>query len=57
MAERIKEKLDVETELTEGGRGEFTVWVGDEKVAEKGWFRFPSDEKIIASVQQALANN
>jgi len=31
----------------EGNRGEFTVWVGDQQVAQKGWIRFPSDEKIL----------
>jgi hypothetical protein len=47
--------LGLETELIEGGRGEFTVWVRDEKVAEKGWIKFPSDEKIVSAVRGALA--
>jgi hypothetical protein len=46
--------LGIETELIEGKRGEFTVWVDDEIVAEKGWIRFPSDEKVVESVKQAL---
>jgi hypothetical protein len=41
--------------LIEGDRGEFTVWVGEKQVAQKGWLRFPSDEKILAAVRQALA--
>jgi hypothetical protein len=40
--------------LIEGKRGEFTVRVGDETVAQKGWIMFPSDEKIVESVRQAL---
>ena len=54
MADLIKQQLGQEVELIEGGRGEFSVWVGDQKVAEKGWIRFPSDQAVIASVQQAL---
>jgi hypothetical protein len=43
----IKNRLGVESELMEGNRGEFTVWVGDQQVAQKGWIRFPPDEKIL----------
>jgi hypothetical protein len=50
----IKEKLGIEPELVEGGRGEFTVRVNDEIVAKKGWFRFPAEEKIIESVKESL---
>ncbi|MDQ3685778.1 MAG: hypothetical protein M3430_09280 [Acidobacteriota bacterium] len=54
MAETIKREIGVETELIEGGRGEFTVWVGDRVVAQKGWIKFPSDQKVLAAVRQAL---
>ena len=54
MAELLKKELNVETELVEGGRGEFTVWVGDEVVAKKGWFGFPEDEKVLAAVREAM---
>ncbi|MEP6923787.1 MAG: hypothetical protein ABI954_04935 [Pyrinomonadaceae bacterium] len=54
MAAIIKSKLGVETELIEGNRGEFTVWVGEQQVAQKGWLRFPSEEKVLAAVRQAL---
>ena len=40
--------------MIEGGRGEFTVWVRDQKVSEKGWISFPSDEVIVAAVRDAL---
>jgi hypothetical protein len=56
VAALIERALGIEPELEEGGRGEFTVWVGDEKVAQKGWIRFPSDQKVMAAVQQALAS-
>ncbi len=51
----IKRELGVEAELIEGNRGEFTVWVGERQVAQKGWFRFPPDAKVLAAVQQTLA--
>lgn len=55
MAELIRRELDTKPELIEGGRGEFTVWVGDRLVAKKGWVRFPSDERVLTAVRQALA--
>ena len=55
MAELIKRELGIEPELVEGDRGEFTVWVGDRMVAKKGWVRFPSDKRVLAAVQHALA--
>jgi len=55
VAAAIKSELGVEPELVEGERGEFTVWVGERQVAQKGWVRFPSDRKVLAAVRQALA--
>lgn len=55
MADLLKQELKVETELIPGGRGEFTVWVGDEIVSEKNWLGFPADEKVLAAVRKALA--
>ena len=55
MAELIKRELGIETELVEGDRGEFTVWVGDQVVAKKGWVRFPPDQKVLSAVKLALA--
>ncbi len=51
----IKNEFGIEPELVEGKRGEFTVWVDERQVAQKGWFMFPSDEKIVAALRQALA--
>lgn len=55
MAELIKRELGIEPELVEGNRGEFSVWVGDQVVAKKGWIRFPADQKVLSAVHQALA--
>ena len=54
MAEKIKEKFGLEANLVEGGRGEFTVLVGDKIAAKKGWLMIPSDEKILAGVGEIL---
>jgi hypothetical protein len=54
VADLIKRELGVETELVEGSRGEFTVWVNDQLVAKKGWVRFPQEQKVLTAVRQAL---
>lgn len=55
MAAKIKSELGVEAELIEGDRGEFTVWVGEREVARKRWLLFPSDEKVLTAVREALS--
>jgi hypothetical protein len=54
VAELIKRELGVQPELIEGDRGEFSVWVGNHVVAKKGWLRFPSDQKVLTAVRQAI---
>jgi hypothetical protein len=56
VAALIKDKLGVDSEVIEGGRGEFTVWVGDEVVAKKSMLGFPSDEDALAAVKRAVAH-
>jgi hypothetical protein len=55
VAELIKRELGVQPELVKGDRGEFTVWVGNQVVAKKGWLRFPAEKKVLTAVRQALA--
>ena len=50
----LKKELSVEVETVGGKTGEFTVWVGDQLVARKGWVRFPSDQKVLEAVRAAL---
>ena len=57
MAALIKAALGSSSELVEGGRGEFTVWVGDEVVAKKDPHGFPSDDDALAGVQRAMARD
>jgi hypothetical protein len=56
VAELLKRELNVETKLIEGDRGEFTVWVAGRVVAKKGMFGFPTDEKVLVAVREALAS-
>ena len=54
MAALIKEQLQLDADLESGGRGEFTVWVDGQKVAEKTRTGFPGELAIIESVKNAL---
>jgi hypothetical protein len=56
VAALIKDQLGVDSELIEGGRGEFTVWVGDEVVAKKDSHGFPSEDDAVAAVRRAVAH-
>jgi hypothetical protein len=54
VAALIKQETGLDTELVEGNRGEFTVWVEQAVVAQKGPLGFPEDGDILSSVQRAL---
>ena len=54
MAVAIKDALGTDVELIEGGRGEFTVWVGDRKVSKKGLIFFPDNDAIVTAVREAM---
>jgi hypothetical protein len=56
VAALIKDALGIDSEVVEGGRGEFTVWVGDQVVAKKDTQGFPSDEEALAAVKQAMTH-
>lgn len=51
MAAELKDKLGVDATLEVGSSGEFTVWVDNDKVAEKSWGRFPAPEKVVEAVK------
>jgi hypothetical protein len=55
VAALIKKETGADSELIEGGRGEFTVWVGEELVARKDSEGFPAEDQALAAVIQALA--
>ena len=50
----IEENHGVQAELVEGNRGEFTVWVGEERVAGKDAMGFPAEPDVLAAVGKAL---
>ena len=54
MAALIRNQTGVEPELIEGSRGEFTVWVGDQRVAQKDPDGFPTDDQVLAAVHRIL---
>ena len=54
MAALIRERLGVDPEVVPGGRGEFTVWVGDTVVARKDENGFPDDEQVVTAVGRRL---
>jgi hypothetical protein len=54
VAAELKKKLGISTTLIEGDRGEFTVWVGPAKVAEKKNGEFPTESEVVAAVRGLL---
>jgi hypothetical protein len=54
VAALIEQQTSVPPEILAGDRGEFTVWVGSRKVAQKDRSGFPDDAAIVAAVRQAL---
>jgi hypothetical protein len=54
VAAVIQDALGVDAELQEGARGEFSVWVGEKRVAQKGPEGFPSEEEALAAVRKAM---
>ncbi len=51
MAAIIKRALGVDTKLVSGGRGEFTIWLDDRKVYDKGHGDFPDEAAVLAAVR------
>ena len=52
MAAVLKQETGIDPELIEGKRGEFTVWVDDELIAQKDANGFPSEEDVLAAVRK-----
>jgi predicted Rdx family selenoprotein len=53
VAAQLKQDLGVIAELMVGSPGEFTVWVDNEKVAEKDWRGFPEPDDVVDAVRDA----
>ncbi len=56
MAATLKDQLGVDTQLVVGNSGEFTVWFGNEKVAEKQRGVFPEPSDVVTAVRVAMSN-
>jgi hypothetical protein len=54
VAAVLKKEIGIDSELVEGQRGEFTVWVGEELVAQKDALGFPSEDDVLAAVRKTL---
>jgi len=54
VAAELKKKLGIASTLVEGNKGEFTVWVGPTKVADKKNGEFPTESEVVAAVQGVL---
>lgn len=54
MAAELKRQVGVDTVLEVGSSGEFTVWVGERKVAEKSQGRFPEPADVVTAVRAAM---
>ena len=52
MAAVLKKETGIDSELVEGNRGEFTVWLGDELIARKDTLGFPSEDDVLAAVRR-----
>jgi hypothetical protein len=57
VAALIMSRTGIQPDLIEGSRGEFSVWVGDSRVAEKDANGFPEDDKVLEAVQKSLAHS
>ena len=55
MAAVLEEDIGAKAELIEGNRGEFTVWVGEERVAGKDATGYPSEQDVLTAVRKASA--
>ena len=54
MAALIKDQLSLDSDLEPGGRGEFSIWLDDKKIAEKSRSGFPSETAIVDLVRKAV---
>jgi len=54
VAALIKQATGTDPEVVPGARGEFSIWVGETKVAEKKSGSFPSEPDVVAAVKAAL---
>ena len=54
MADRLEQRFGGSVALIEGGKGEFTVWLGDTEVAGKSDGMFPQFDEVLELMGAAL---
>jgi hypothetical protein len=54
VAAALQKELGIQARLRVGKIAEFTVWVGEKKVAGKSWLFKPAPEQVAAAVRAAL---
>jgi hypothetical protein len=54
VAALIKQATGIAPEVVPGARGEFSIWVGEKKVAEKTMRGFPSEPDVVAAVERGV---
>jgi hypothetical protein len=54
VAALIKTAIGLNPVLVTGSRGEFSVWVEDERIAAKDASGFPDDQDVLAAVRRAV---
>jgi hypothetical protein len=55
LADRIQEAYGVKVDVIEGARGEFTVWLEGDLVAEKTSEDFPDEDVVLEKLRGLLA--
>jgi len=57
VAAEIKKAVGIDADVVEGSRGEFTIWVDNQRVAEKTADGFPSDQDALMAVRRAVGKS
>ncbi|HSX22918.1 MAG TPA: hypothetical protein VLE97_09115 [Gaiellaceae bacterium] len=51
MAAALKAELGLDTTFMIGDRGEFSIWIDDQKIAEKAAGRYPEPADVVAAAR------
>ncbi|MFT5685997.1 MAG: hypothetical protein ACI8RZ_006952 [Myxococcota bacterium] len=55
MADTLKSEFGLDTvNLISGGRGEFTLWLGEKLLAKKDYDGFPTEDDAVKAMRAAL---
>jgi len=54
VADLITKTTGLPVDISPGSRGEFSVWVGDTRVAQKSSSGFPGDDEIVAAIRHIV---